>query len=183
MDAKSVVALLFFAMVGCQPKLETENSRIDATVYQIVLRDLAGRPSEDAYFQGETIWVDPTSCKGDSLFYSWGSEISVAQDLQTALKTANQQTIDFDAKELASPKVQIKEIESFHDLFYYGKGKGPTEAKSLVQFWRAGFSVDGQRAVVRFYFGPSPHGAAGTYVLQLTKSGWTIVASTLSYYV
>jgi len=56
-------------------------------------------------------------------------------------------------------------------------------AKAWVNFWLPGYSKDGTRAVVRFWFGETPHGAIGTYLLIKTKTGhWRVAGSTFSYY-
>lgn len=57
------------------------------------------------------------------------------------------------------------------------------EAKAYAQAWLPGYSADGRRAVVRCWFGPTPHGATATYVLAKDAAGkWSVVFHKLSYY-
>ena len=182
MTPKIVVALLVLMLSGCRGGTSNQELPAKESVYQFVLRDLATKESGDARFKGDKIWLAPKSCPGDSLALSWGSEVTVDEELKSAIQLANKVQIEFDAKEIATENTKVKEIESFIDLFYYREGNRPENAKCLVQFWRAGFTRDGKRAIVRFSYGPSPHGATGTYVLERTDHGWRIVSSTISYY-
>jgi hypothetical protein len=56
------------------------------------------------------------------------------------------------------------------------------DAKAYVHFWRPALSSDGQRALVRFSFGPTPHGACGTYLIEKDGSGWAIRYRDFAYY-
>jgi hypothetical protein len=184
MIARPTFLLIVILLTGCQTE-NVDRHMLDSveSVYQLIISDLAQKAPPDARFVGTKVWVAPEFNKGDSLFYSWGDDIDVDNDLIEALKQASRETSEFPATEQFGADGHITEIESFHDLDYYGEGSKPIDAKCLVQFWRPGYTDNGKRAVVRFYYGPSPHGAAGTYVLQYTDGGWQIVASTISYYV
>lgn len=48
-------------------------------------------------------------------------------------------------------------------------------AKGWVYVFLPGYSQDGSKAVLRFWFGPTPHGAAGTYLLAKKDGHWTVV--------
>ncbi|MDM4019420.1 hypothetical protein [Roseiconus lacunae] len=175
--------LLMLLLSGCQTEVENRDTpSTGESVYQLIVSDLTQKESPDARFVGTEVWVAPQFNEGDSLFYSWGDDIDVDDDLIQSLKQASKETVEFPAAEQFGPNARVTDIESFHDLHYYGENNKPIAAKCLVQFWRPGYSDDGKRAVVRFYYGPSPHGAAGTYVLRYADGEWRIVASTISYY-
>jgi hypothetical protein len=183
MVARTTLIFLAFVISGCR----TDRAKPVATirrlaVYQLVISDLIKKESTGNQFVGDKVWVSPNFSKGDSLFYSWGEDIDVDEELVEALKNANQETDAFPTAETFGSQVLLTEIESFHDLYYYGENSPPVDAKCLVQFWRAGFTDDGKRAIVRFYYGPSAHGAAGTYILRYAEGSWRITASTISYY-
>jgi hypothetical protein len=182
MTMRTAIVLLALTLAGCGNDESNRPVRSNESVYQVVLIDLATKHSGDTRFNGNKIWLAPTSHKGDSLALSWGSEIVVDEELQTALQSANKNTIELDPKEIATRDTKIKEIESFIDLFYYRPGNRPDDAKCLVQFWQAGFTGDGKRAIVRFFYGPSPHGATGTYILEQSDHLWHIISSTITYY-
>jgi hypothetical protein len=56
-------------------------------------------------------------------------------------------------------------------------------ARGRVGFWAPAFSPDGRRALVRVRFGPTPHGASATYVLERGPGGaWTVEWSKLAFY-
>lgn len=176
--------LITIVFIGCARDDRPEQT-IDAgsNVYEIVLSELSKLESSDAFFKGDVIWVDPKWSKGDSSGLSWGSDFKVEKSLRDALYAANISDFESVLPPIDLPFVELRPIESFIDLHYYGEGKGPTNAKCLVQFWRAGFTEKGSKAIVRFQFGPSYHGAAGTFILRLVGKRWTLESSTISYYV
>lgn len=57
-----------------------------------------------------------------------------------------------------------------------------SEAKCWVKLWPPGYTRDGRRAVVRFLFGPTSHGASATYLLQQCDGKWHIVHHSVAYY-
>ncbi len=183
---RPTIFLFIVLLVGCQTKnavqVSSNPEESVESLYQLIVSDLAHKRSTNPRFVGTEVWVAPHFNLGDSLFYSWGDEIEVDKDLIESLRRASAETSEFPDAEQFGPDARVIEIESFHDLHYYQAGSKPVAAKCLVQFWRPGYSGDGKRALVRFYYGPSPHGAAGTYVLHYVDNGWRIVASTISYY-
>jgi hypothetical protein len=48
------------------------------------------------------------------------------------------------------------------------------DTRCHVRLWLPGYSPDGQRALVRFSWGPSPHGATATYLLSRTDGSWHV---------
>ena len=177
------ILLFLILLAGCSGQTsELPQSYASGNVYSVVIAHLAGKEKTDARFIGADVWISPKFGKGDSMFYSWGNGIQIDDDLVDSLKTASQTTSPFPANETFGPRGNVKKIESFHDLYYYGENMGDVDAKCLIEFWRPGFSADGKRCVIRFYYGPSPHGAVGTYVLKRGDKGWEIVDSTISFY-
>ena len=51
-----------------------------------------------------------------------------------------------------------------------------------VEVFLPGYSEDGKRAVLRFSYGPNPHGAAGTYLLAKTNKTWNVVWRVFAHY-
>ncbi len=56
------------------------------------------------------------------------------------------------------------------------------ENKLWVSAMLPGYSVDRKTAVLRFAFGPTPHGANGTYLFKRMNTGWTIAWRDYAYY-
>jgi hypothetical protein len=54
--------------------------------------------------------------------------------------------------------------------------------RGWVEVQLPGYSRDGQTALLRFTFGPTPHGSDGFYLLRKVKGRWEIIAKRLSYY-
>jgi hypothetical protein len=57
------------------------------------------------------------------------------------------------------------------------------DAKCHISLWPTGFTRDGKRAIVRFLFGPTPHGASAVYLLERRGRQWHVVEHNVSYYV
>jgi hypothetical protein len=56
------------------------------------------------------------------------------------------------------------------------------DARCHIRLWPTGHTKDGRHAVVRFLFGPTPHGASAVYLLELRDGLWHVVQSDFSYY-
>ena len=79
------------------------------------------------------------------------------------------------------------------DKYSLNMVKPPNEAKpwvfdkypnaiAHVRAWRAGYSKDRNKAVVRFWIGPSPHAAAGTYLLVRKDGKWHVKWKNIAYF-
>jgi hypothetical protein len=56
------------------------------------------------------------------------------------------------------------------------------DAKCWIDTWLPGYSQDGNEAVVKFWFGPTSHGATAIYVLQRKNGKWKVMWNDYSYY-
>ncbi|MHA3774895.1 hypothetical protein ACXR0O_25530 [Verrucomicrobiota bacterium sgz303538] len=56
------------------------------------------------------------------------------------------------------------------------------DVKASITLWPPGFSKDGKRVLVRFLFGPTPHGASAVYLLESKDGLWHVVHYKISYY-
>lgn len=56
------------------------------------------------------------------------------------------------------------------------------DARCHIRLWPPGYTKDRRHAVVRFLFGPTPHGASAVYLLELRDGLWHVVQYDLSYY-
>ena len=57
------------------------------------------------------------------------------------------------------------------------------DAFAEAHAWLPGFSHDGNESVVRFWFGPTPHGATATFYLRRHPDGWKIKWYSIAHYV
>ena len=55
-------------------------------------------------------------------------------------------------------------------------------AFAYAHVWLPGFSADGKEAVVRFWFGPTLHGATATYYMARGRQGWRIKWRKIAHY-
>lgn len=177
---KTTLSLIALAFIGCS---RYDAPRPDHSVYQAVLAHVSKLPPAGPKFIGTKVLILNGFCNGDSFFYSVDNGF-IDEEREEALKTTNAKPGEFKESEFSLPTVKFEEAESFFkDVRESGYFKQDVDARCFVQFWQAGITKNGKRAVVRFYYGPSAHGAVGTYLLKLTSTGWQITASTISYYV
>ena len=172
-----LLLVLGFAFVGCQHGREFPSTY---SVYQVVLADLLLTVECQGNFNGTQIAVSPSQCDGTT--NGFGTSITVDKVLMSDLERANNEKHEFEPTVLALSNVRIEEIPAFDGMYYHRAGNQPRNLKCLVQFWHAGFSKDGITAVVKFLYGPSSHGAIGTYVLRRTTNRWRIAKKVIDYY-
>ena len=61
-------------------------------------------------------------------------------------------------------------------------GEKEIAARAYVRLALPGYTPQRTTAVVRFSFGPTPHGASGTYFLTKRQGKWEIAWRHFSYY-
>ena len=79
-----------------------------------------------------------------------------------------------------SKKILVRDLDGLHRFGKFEE-KYPN-AQAYVETWLPGYSKDGQSAVLRTSFGPTPHGATATYMLAKKDGRWTVVWRKVSYY-
>jgi ankyrin repeat protein len=71
-------------------------------------------------------------------------------------------------------KTRSKEFSPF--------GAPPTKARAWVMVYLPGYTKQRDKAVLRFYLGPTPHGAAGTYFLVKQDGKWQVKWRDFAFY-
>lgn len=69
---------------------------------------------------------------------------------------------------------KLVEFDSFEERY--------PDAKAFVFAWLPGYAKDGRTAILRFYFGPTSHGATGIYFLTKVDGKWTIKWRSVAHY-
>lgn len=167
---------LLLAGCGSEP-LGDEPAREDRIVLKLVAEDLIRRPDFRVGGAGSKLVVWD-STEGLSWYITTGqlsSELDdqppVSMELYNNLKFRN------------GRKRTLDPIESTVVVMgTSGRLSDHPDAKGYVRFWLPAYSEDGLTALVRFGFGPTPHGACGTYFLAKSGGAWTIRWSKLSFY-
>ena len=184
MITRASLACLLAIIVGCEADVSKPiRSAQQASVYQLAISDLTKKRPPDPHFVGTKALVSHQFSKGDSLVFGWSDDLGFDEELVETIRKAQEDTDTFPPKEEFGPDAVVTDIESFWNLeYYYGTDNKTLDARCLVQFWRAGYTGDGKRAVVRFRYGPSSHGAVGTCIFKHTHSGWKLIVSNIDYY-
>jgi len=83
-----------------------------------------------------------------------------------------------------NPSVLVQDLTELPDGIEFSEAfvmRFPN-AKAYVDAWLPAYSNDGTTALVRFWFGPTPHGAAGTYMLVEEGGRWKVLWRSLAYF-
>jgi hypothetical protein len=191
--SRSATLLSLLALLGgcgdsarSEPPVE-DPAKDDRIVLKLVAEDFLRRL--DLRGDGSKLAVWDTT-EGLSAFITTGQlslELKdrppVSMELYNSLKARNGRMIALDpidskvvmmADHRRLPKAPIGFEESFRKAY--------PDAKAYAGFWLPAYSEDRAAALVRFSFGPTPHGACGTYFLEKSGGSWKIVWSKLSFY-
>lgn len=145
----------------------------DRVVLKLVVEDLVRHPDFRVAADKSKLVVGDTT-EGLSWYITTGqlsAELSerppVSMELYNNLKFRNGRKMTIDA--IDSPVVVMGTPDRRSD-------------HPWVRFWLPAYAEDGLTALVRFGFGPTPHGACGTYFLAKDGGSWKILWSRLSFY-
>jgi len=79
--------------------------------------------------------------------------------------------------------IRLQDFESDPPGNYFDFAKRSPEARCSISLWPPGYTADRQRAVIRFTFGPTPHGASAVYLLERRADGlWHALKHGVAYY-
>ena len=87
----------------------------------------------------------------------------------------------------STPDVVVTDLSRFEgdEPFGFDEAlrKAYPDAQAYARAALPGYTADGRRALVRIHFGPTPHGASGTYLLEKhPAAGWKVTWRKLAYY-
>ena len=198
-----VMMLAVALVVGCDGSQIGQSIEIrqgiprDQLVLELVLRDLAKRDDLWSFSKGEAgalIIVDhenqgaPFGLSYELQDRNWPSLAPLAADLKS--RNAEVSAIPIPRRSVADCIVvdfdDIRSELENHPAFQYGFWEMVQEKHPDWRFWvmfcLPGYSVDGNTALVRLSFGPSPHGATATYLVKRSGNTWVIEWCEIAYY-
>ena len=132
---------------------------------------------------GPSGWISPGQVASELDRENWGTP----DDLGERLSRRNTRA------EPSAPLVSGEGLR-LDDLSKYPKGerfemeflehmeKRHPGVRHYVYLWKPAYYQSGQRAVVRFSFGPTAHGACTTYLLAKEGGRWKVLKERLSHY-
>ena len=182
-------ALLLALAVGCEsgPAPAEGDSLEDGVVLKLVAEDFLRRPDLRGAGSKLVVW---NTTEGLSHYITTGQlslelkdQPPVSMELYNNLKARNGRRITLEpidstlvvmADDRHLPKKESAVDEAFEKSF--------PGAKAYAGFWLPAYSEDRATALVRFGFGPTPHGACGTYFLEKKGGSWKILWSKLSFF-
>ena len=193
MLAIAVVALVFSGIVlvfgprevELRPHPHPARMNGDHDIFDIVLADLLEDEGFNHFAEGEKkqLILGTTSEQGVSM------EVGDLPDLKKALEDKgidleilgdfhdrNPRGVRFDLTDYkpANPGIAVRDLETI--------GYDRSDKPPWVQTWLPAYSKDGKVALLRFWFGPSPHGSGGFYLLKKVEGRWAIIKKALFHF-
>jgi ankyrin repeat protein len=178
---------------GAQPEgRDTELSAEDRQVVETALLDLLAYKDRDLILDNEAgsdiILLDKTA-RGPGLLMDdqINSELDdkrandVTLKIRESLTQRNGVPVSLAAFKPASKHILLRGEELARSSFDFRK-KAP-KARAWVQVYLPGYSMQHDRAVLRFQLGPSPHGAAGTCFLAKQDGAWRVKWRSFAFFV
>ena len=168
---------------------------LDDTILALVLDDFASRkfplaaeePADDLVIvvdvqsSGPSGFLSASQISADLMHEDWTVPAKLVEDLSKR----NGQAVSLREKRFGK-RVALEDLSQFegkYDFDYWSaiRDKQP-KARAYVHLWVPGYNEDQTQAVVRFSFGPTPHGATATYLLVKEDGTWRIQSHKLAYY-
>lgn len=165
----------------------------DRKVIDCVVSDLAsykGKDFELAWFEGNRYLnlIDETRGRANA---DWAvqleAELDKKRDLQVTTDIRedwirrNRESHGLAAYRPTSPKVVMASVEKRRMPIREIMGDSAA-SMGWVQVAMPGYSKDRSKAILRFWFGPTPHGAAGTYLVERRKGSWVVLWRDFAHY-
>jgi hypothetical protein len=105
----------------------------------------------------------------------------VSLEIREHLVQRNGEAISLAGFKPVSPHIRL-ESEDVVPTRSRGVREGALQARAWVKIWLPGYSKSRDRVVLRFSFGPSPHGATGTYFLIKQDGVWQVQWRRFAFY-
>lgn len=105
---------------------------------------------------------------------------SVPDDAGVNLGQRNTKAVPLLGFKSRNSNVLVRDLEGIKSDFDFTVSY--PRARCYVHAWLPGYSQDRRTAVLRFWIGPSPHGATGTYLLIKETDTWTVKWQHKRYY-
>lgn len=163
----------------------------DHLVLETVLTDLLTYEKFDPLGAGESHIVLDFQTGADSFYLSQNQiagelrgEQAVSDSLGPALSGRNKVSVSLAEFKPANPNILVRDLSDLEQGigFWQAFRTAYPQAKGFVTAWLPVYSKDGKAAVLRFWFGPTDHGAAGTYLLVKEQGTWKVAWRDLAYY-
>lgn len=110
----------------------------------------------------------------------------ISKDIGVSLRNRNIKVVSWRGMRQRTKFVAVEDLSKYPHGFAGEYWKAIQErypnAKADVEAWLPGYSKDCTQAVVRFWFGPTAHGATATYMLIRQNKQWKIKWHEISYY-
>lgn len=167
----------------------------DSLVMETVLLDLLGNEefftSMNLYDGEENEIILDGKTDGES-FYLRQNQIegeldkgqAIPEELGDELRRRNKVGVSLEGFTPNAPSILVRDLSELPDGTAFAEAfvtRFP-RAKAYVEAWLPAYSKDGTTALVRFWFGPTPHGAAGTYLLIKESDQWKVQWRSLAYF-
>jgi hypothetical protein len=179
-------------VVADRNKAERQITDDDTMIVETVLIDLISYRGKEFDF-GKRVTPDivlfDTTPRGPGMFMDsqLNSELEVQKandislEMRESLSVRNPEPLSLKSVQFTSPHILIRDVKSTRGGL--GLDRLPPTARTWLQVYLPGYSNSRDKAVLRFWFGPSSHGAAGTYFLTKVNGIWKVKWRNFAYFV
>ncbi|MCE9558469.1 MAG: hypothetical protein K8R88_05920 [Armatimonadetes bacterium] len=130
---------------------------------------------------GPSFYLSVSQISADLNTPGWSEE----KELTASIIARNTKPVSLRDRTLGNRTV-IEDLSGIPDGWDYttikALQKKHPNADRFVTLWMPGYNKDQTRAIVRFWFGPTPHGATATYLLTKKAGKWTVQKHRFAYY-
>ena len=175
------------AQIGTEKLTAEDVSVIDKVLFDILSYKGWEVRSPDNLKAPNIIIFDSTSTSSEGTESEMNTELTERQandidlHMRQDLLKRNISTLSISGTKF-SPHILLKktEVPSFGDPF---KIVEEAHARCWVEVMLPGYSADGSKAIIRLIYGPTAHGARGTYLLAKRNGKWIVVWRVFRQYV
>ncbi len=104
----------------------------------------------------------------------------ISREMRRDLLRRNAQRVSLASLKFKDRRILLKSSTEIPDR--YGSDLDDLNARGWISILLPGYSTDSSRAVLRFHFGPTPHGAGGTYLMVRKGGKWVVRWRAFAHY-
>lgn len=193
-----------------RPSTQLAVTEDDLAVWTAALNDFAAQKESDCVWidretdpklrktivvEGPTLKANGMTEPGQVLSDIREEKWTISEDLFASLTERNGSSVSLAALEGRSPLIEVIAPNTIEDAqraatqssdLYNWRDRHlvklvPT-ARATVEGWLPGYSADGDTAVLRFWFGPTAHGAVATYLLVRRDGKWLVEQRNFAFF-
>lgn len=162
----------------------------DGAVFETVLTDLLQYEGFHTFGAGTDQLVLDEYTPGDSdhllhraIAAGLGGKVRISYKVEGALRDRNKAPVSLGPFKCDNPSIIVRDLSKLQGTYRSTAFRTAyPNAVGFVKTWLPVYSNNGDVALLRFSFGPTAHGAVGTYILMKEDGRWNVMWRSLKYF-